>query len=204
MAYTLGYDYGRQILVDRRTTKSCCFLNRLILADIKNYCALHGEYSCIHLRMQDYSKGKGDESIYVNFHIDPADIKNLKNIVDLRYQSYKRTIYKPSPDGNNFSQLDIIRNPNNNNPWLLQVTNGLCNSNKEPVKVFGKINIGFTEDGFWNTVTTVYDFLMNWERFHQTLLLKQGEPLTQKALAEARARGKHPQDLNYLDEDSLP
>lgn len=185
MTYTLSYDYGRQILVDQRTTKSCCFLNRLIVADVTDYCALHGKYSCIHLRMQDYSAGTGDKSKYVNFHIDPADVKNLKNIVDLRYRTYQRTIYKP--EGANFSQLDIVRDEQMDNPWMLQVTNGKCNSKKEVTAIRARIYIRFTEDAFWNAITTVYDFLMNWERYHQSLLLKQGEILTERALEKARA-----------------
>ena len=197
---SFGYDYGRQIVCDRRPKNSITFTNHLERSPMANWCQLHSNgdkdkktgfkhYSRIRLVAQDYSNGTGDNSFYCFFNFEPIEIKNLKNIVDQRWAEYCRKFFKiTNKTTSEFQQVIITRNPDLNNPWIIEISNG--NANVEyydngalkkavPIKDNTKtIKQMFTEDGFWNLITTVSNFINLWE---QTVLIphiKMGIDLT--------------------------
>lgn len=186
----LGFDYGRQIIVDRRRKSSICFLNHLEPACVANWSQMHatGEnkkgrkrYSRIKVLGQDYSQGTGEKSVYCSYNLEPADIKNLRNIVDMRYNQYKTDFIKIMENGTNtapFRRLTITRNPEMNNPWCITIVNGIAN-NKKPIPDSVKtVKQFFDENNFYKIIATVDTFVTLWEYTYVTKLIEKG---TQKA-----------------------
>jgi hypothetical protein len=182
----LGFDYGRQIIVDRRNKTSICFLNHLEPASVANWSQMHasGEfkkgrkrYSRIKVLGQDYSKGTGADSVYCSYNLDPADIKNIRNIVDMRYNEYKTNFYKVMGDDNKpapFRRLTISRNPGMNNPWCIEITNGMA-KNKKPIPNSTKtVKQYFDENNFYKMIATVDTFVTLWEYTFVTKLIDKG------------------------------
>lgn len=183
----LGFDYGRQILVDRRNKTSICFLNHLETAPIANWAQIHanGEfkkgrkrYSRIKVLGQDYSKGTGGLSVFCSYNLEPGDVKNLRNIVDQRYAQFKVDFYKvPDTTANKptaFKKMSITRNPKLNNPWCIEITNGMA-KNKVPVSDTVKtVKQFFSENLFYNMIATVDTFLSIWENIYGSILIEKG------------------------------
>ena len=177
---SFGYDYGRQIICDRRQKNSITFVNHLERSSMAKWCQMHanGEmdkrgfkhYSRIRLVAQDYSNGTGENSFYCFYNFEPVEIKNLKNIVDQRWAEYSRKFFKISnKKKSEFQQAIITRNP-----WIIEVSNGIANVEyfangalKKAVPINGKtrtIKQMFKEDDFWNLITTVSHFISLWEQ----------------------------------------
>lgn len=182
----LGFDFGRQIIIDRRRKTSICFLNHLEPASLANWSQMHatGEnkkgrkrYSRIKVLGQDYSNGTGNKSVYCSYNLDPADIKNLRNIVDMRYNQFKTDFYKVMNNGNSitpFKRLTITRNPEMNNPWCIEIVNGMA-QNKKPIPDTVKtVKQYFDENTFYKMIATVDTFVTLWEYAFVTKLIEKG------------------------------
>ena len=207
---SFGFDYGRQIICDRRQKNSMTFCNHLERSSLANWCQMHANgdtdkngykhYSRIHLVAQDYSNGTGQNSIYCFYNFEPIEIKNLKNIIDQRWSEYSRKFFKvTNKQSTEFQQVIITRNPNLNNPWIIEVSNGVANveyfangalKKAVPIKDSTRtIKQMFTEDNFWNMITTVADFISLWEQTVLVSHIKMGDEITRPIIEFDRNGG---------------
>ena len=210
-----GYDYGRQIYCDRRQKTSMTFLNRLLLAPISNWCELHAtgqkgqdnrkKYSLIKLQAQDYSNGTGQKSLYVSYNFSPADIRNLKAVVNFRYNEYQRRFYKViSQTGTSpFTECKITRNPQMNNPWMIEITNGTAENGKPIPSTAVTVKQFFSEELFFDMITTVERFITLWEDTFASKLLQKGHTESKKVIVEYSTSQQNTQQ-QYASGGGLP
>lgn len=209
MNQNFGFDYGRQIALDRRRNTLVAFLNHMVLAPVKEWSKLHSDgdvgndntkkYSRVTLLAQDYSQGKKKNSIYCKFNFKVEDIRNLKNVVDMRYAQYERKFFKvPSQKGKSFfSQCVISRNPNMNNPWCIEVVNGFAYYAKPDYTNAKKVTQRFSEDGFFDLITQVTRFIDVWEYTFCSHLLVKGYSESSKAMKQDIEQRQQQQSNGY-------
>ena len=139
-------------------------------------------------------------SIYCFYNFEPIEIKNLKNIIDQRWSEYSRKFFKvTNKQSSEFQQVIITRNPNLNNPWIIEVSNGVANveyfangalKKAVPIKDSTRtIKQMFTEDNFWNMITTVADFISLWEQTVLVSHIKMGDEITRPIIEFDRNGG---------------
>ena len=216
----LGYDYGRQIVCDLRTKTLICFLNHLEPAPIEKWSQIHSEgdtingkkrYSNIKCLAQDFSNGKGENSIFVSHNLSPKDVKLLKNMVDCRFNSYNKEFFKRMLNKEKefckqffkrmtqdkispYTSINITRDTNMRLPWEIEVSQGKAvrvdsYKKKDKYEDIQSISQRYDDDSFFNLITTVYDFLILWEHTFGSALIKKGQKLAMQAIiAEEKAR----------------
>ena len=199
--YGLGFDKGRQMLLDQRQKTSVCFCNHLKAAEQANYHELHGKYSLISLIMQDYSNGKGQKSFFVRFNISPRQLRVIHHWAETIYPSQMgkdhRTMELVKVYNDDYAKLELIHASKNKNPFAIKVTNGKADQNKKLVKGSDKtVMQWYSGDLFYSLWSELYDRLKEWELIHYSQLCKQFEPLTEKALAEEYASRNQQQYSN--------
>lgn len=187
--YGFGFDKGRQMLLDQRQKTSVCFCNHLKPAEQANYHELHGQYSLITLIMQDYSKGKGQNSFFVRFNLSPRQLRVIHHWAETIYPSQMgkshRTMELVKVFNDDYSKLELIHASKNNNPFAIKVTNGKADQDKKLIKGSEKsVMQWYTGDLFYSLWSDLYDRLKEWELIHYSQLCRKYESLTEKALAE--------------------
>lgn len=194
--YGLGFDKGRQMDLEMRQTSLVCFCNHLKVAEKANYNEIHGRYSVINIKIQDYSQGKGEKSSFVEFNLDPKQVKVIEHWVGAIYPKQLGKDHKPYEKvkvyNDSYSKLNIIHASKNRNPFAIKITNGKADSQKKLVKGSEKSAIQwFGAEDFYGMWVDILDKLRDWEKYHSSMLFRMYEPLTEKALAdESNARNQ--------------
>lgn len=219
--YKWGFDFGRQIVIDKRKKNSIAFLNHLILAPLTEWSKMHAlrdvgkddrkSYSIIKLLAQDYSQGTGAASVFCYYNFYPSDIKLLKHIIDGYYNEFYKKFFKAMPQTGhgNFWQVTLTRNPNMNNPWIIEVTNGECFDAKPKQGTVKTVKQFFTDDQIFILITTVYDFLRIWENTFVGELFKIGYKESAKAIIAYNQQNSifqespHNQQINYSSQQQM-
>ncbi len=185
----LGFDFGRQIVCDQRQKSLLAALNHLKAANVGDYCEVHGKYSLIQILMQDYSKGKGDKSVYVKYNLSAENVKAIHHIVSSFYPLYPQSDFKErfyKEFEQDFSELSIVRSSQMNNPWSVVITNGKCKKQgNKNIPIKGStftVKQFYTDRQFFELWSTIYTFVCNWEMSTQTALYRKGYPMTERAV----------------------
>ncbi len=182
----LGFDFGRQMFLDQRNKTLVCFCNHLKPAKDKNYNELHGKYSLIQLLMEDYSKGKGKNAVYVYYNLEPKDIRVIHHWVSAIYPTHTKNphnfkLYKCYED--NYWQLDIVHNPKMKNPFGIVICNGKADAKtKKPLTKAGEVKQWYDYELFFAMWQEIYDKLKYWEFLHCSQLSRRMEPVTNAAV----------------------
>ena len=134
-----------QISKVQTATKVIALYDKLRVADVNHYAQLHakGEYrengvkmsSLIAVTIMDYSKGTGEKTHSVYFHLAPEQVQFLLTRVSAGFQEFEWDASKiyGEPDGNGYcaaQQFKIKRAVYNQkgeisrNPWTVMISNG--------------------------------------------------------------------------------
>lgn len=181
----LGFDFGRQMFLDQRNKTLVCFSNRLKIAKTEDYNEIHGKYSIIQLLMEDYSKGKGSNAVFVYYNLEPRDVRTICHWVSSIYPTHTTKehnfkLYK-SLNGN-YWQIDLVHNPKMKNPFGIIISNGNADRNLKPVNKTGEVKQWYSYEMFYSMWQEIYDKLKYWEFLHYSQLCRRMEPVTQAAL----------------------
>ena len=195
-----GFDYGRQMKLNMRQKSSVCFCNHLKVAEKANYNEIHGKYSVINVKIQDYSQGKGEKSTWVEFNLDPVQIKTIKQWVSTIYPAQLAKDHKPFESvkvfNESYSKIELIHASKNRNPFAIKITKGTADNQKKLVKGSEKFAMQwFGAEEFYGMWDDIYDKLRDWERYHSSLLFRQYELLTEKAVSEDYANKQNQQTV---------
>lgn len=186
----LGFDKGRQLVVDQRKKMTIAYCNHFIVADSKDYNEVHGKYSCIQIKAEDFSCGKGESALWTYHNVQPNEIRCIyqlaKSIFPLNVMMpYKKEFYHPFKG--KYTALCIEHAPKLNNPFVCTMTQGTCDKNLKRIgEPTIKITVMYSDELFFSVWDTLYSRLRDWERYHYSLLLKDGEPKTAAAIAYYR------------------
>ena len=191
----LGFDNGRQLIVDQRSKITVAYCNHFYTADEADYNELHGKYSCIRIKAEDFSNGKGDNAVWVYVNLNPYEIRLIyqlaKTVFPLnRNMPYKKDFYHPFKG--TYTSIFIEHSPKLNNPWVVTIAQGKCDNNKKRIgEPMAKITVMYNDELFFSIWDTLYSRLRDWERYHYSLLLKNGEPKTAAVIEEYRKNSEN-------------
>ena len=136
---------SRQITVYKTAKKLVEFLDKLKPAPTDHYAHIHSfgdkdedgnrQISCIGIVLQDYSKGKGEETVRVYANISPDEAAyvflQVKNVVDEFELKQEKIFGEPDKSGRaKVTKLRIKRAPRGKNgevrnlPWYIEIGNG--------------------------------------------------------------------------------
>lgn len=191
----LGFDKGRQLVVDQRKNITVAYCNHFYTAEEENYNELHGKYSCIQVKAENFANGKGENATWAYVNLNPYEIRTIYKIAKTVFpvydkMPYKKEFYHPFKDA--YSSMLLEHSPNLNNPWVVTILQGKCDKNKKRIgNPLVKITVMYTDELFFDIWDTLYSRLRDWERFHYSILLKNGEPKTKAALNKQKNENKN-------------
>lgn len=202
----LGFDNGRQLVVDQRRKITIAYCNHFIVADDKDYNEVHGKYSCIQIKAEDFSNGKGENARWAYHNVQSNEIRCIyqlaKSIFPLNVKMpYKTEFYHPYKG--KYTALSIEHAPNLNNPFVCTITQGVCDKNLKRIgEPTIKITVMYSDELFFSIWDTLYSRLRDWERYHYSLLLRNGEPKTAAALAYCRKNSNNNKKTSQTNSSS--